>query len=81
MDATMTPAEVSAARRVIGLSGTSSRARRNGLNRVLTTELAAMVALERKGHVEFRDGQRRLTGQGVQQLKLQIGEFAMPRGK
>lgn len=80
MDTTMTGPEVALARRVIGLRGTSSRAIRNRLRDLSLAEMPVMARLEEKGYASLHhDGYYRLTGRGIQQLKLQIGEFQMTR--
>lgn len=80
MNPIMTPDEITLARRVIGLRGTAYRATRNKLRDLSLAEIRVMARLEEKGHVRLeQDGYYRLTGSGIQQLKLQIGEFALPK--
>ena len=80
MDATMTGAEVNLAKKIIGLSGSSIRASKNKLSKIASKDETALGGLISKGHarrISERSGERfEMTGQGIQQLKLQIGEFA-----
>lgn len=89
MDHTMTDDEVKLAMRIIGLRGTASKARRNGWsmpNRKsdIAQFFPLITSLHNKGHLEIVPRHRidldprpewRLTNQGLQQLKQQIGEF------
>lgn len=82
MDRTMTYKEVKLAQRIIGLKGTSMRATKNhwhwAVNRASLDQNALGNLLE-KGHVAriAEEGREyKLTNQGIQQLKQQIGEFS-----
>ena len=78
MDVTMNPDEIVLARRVIDLRGTDFKARRNRLRDLKIADHPTMAQLNEKGHVSLhQDGYWRMTGQGIQQLKLQIGEFSL----
>lgn len=82
VDPTMTPAEINLARRIIDLRGTAMRARGNRLHdgRLKRSESQMLADLARRGLVSHDDNFFwRLTAQGIQQLKLQIGEFSMSK--
>lgn len=77
MHATMTHPEIQLARRIVGLRGTAFRARGNGLRIRRAADRPALTTLAEKGHAApTADGSWKLTAQGIQQLKLQIGEFS-----
>jgi len=80
MNRTMTYDEVKLAMRVIGLRGTSMKAKKNQWECRFNKDRAVMNSLIEKGHLttapEIKGGWwMKLTPQGIQQLKLQIGEF------
>ena len=82
IDPTMTPAEIKLARRIVDLRGTASRARGNRLHhdRLTAREARTMNDLSAKGLAkDDHDFFWHLTAQGIQQLKLQIGEFSMSK--
>lgn len=71
----MTRPEVLLAQRIVGLRGTSAKARGNGLRIRRTADHPQLATLTAKNHAATNDGVTQLTPQGIQQLKLQIGEF------
>jgi len=77
MDLGMTYEEVKLAMRIIHLRKGSMKAGVNGWNYSFVKDLDPLLALQRKGHAESVGGfsRWRLTNQGIQQLKQQIGEF------
>ena len=75
MNQTMTGPEVKLARRIIGLSGTRFTAPKNYWERRFLRDRPLILSLQEKGHVETVGNGWKLTTQGIQQLKLQIGEF------
>jgi hypothetical protein len=77
MNNTMSQPEVKLAMRIIGLRGTSMKARGNGWNYRFHNDREPLMALQNKGHVLGIGPASRwmLTRQGIQQLKQQIGEF------
>ncbi len=78
---TMTGDEVNLARRIIGLHGTAFTATKNYWERRKTADRNVILSLQDKGHVNTQGDGWYLTSQGVQQLKLQIGEFNMRTNK
>ena len=74
-DLGMTYDEVKLAMRIIGLKGTSMRATKNYWERRMAQDQAAILSLQDKGHAETQKDGWKLTNQGIQQLKQQIGEF------
>lgn len=75
MNRTMSGEEVRLARRIIGLSGTRLTAPKNYWERRLLRDRPLILSLQEKGHVEVVGNGWKLTNQGIQQLKQQIGEF------
>lgn len=69
--------EVKLAQRIIGLRGTAFKARGNGWSYRFTKDREALMSLQAKGHaIGIGPTSRwKLTPLGIQQLKLQIGEF------
>lgn len=74
-DLGMTYDEVKLAQRIIGLRGTSMRATKNYWERRLAADQVNILSLQDKGHVETQGDGWKLTSQGIQQLKQQMGEF------
>lgn len=75
-DLGMTYDEVKLAQRIIGLKGTSMRATKNYWERRTTKDRPLILSLQEKGHVETQGNGWKVTSQGIQQLKQQIGEFS-----
>ena len=79
MNRTMTAEEVNLARRIIKLRGTSMKALCNRWECRFYKDIPIRRSLEEKGHVvpsnEAGGWYWKLTPQGIQQLKQQIGEF------
>lgn len=71
----MSGEEVRLAMRIIGLRGTSMRAKKNYWERRMTKDRPVILSLQDKGFAETQGNGWKITGLGIQQLKLQIGEF------
>jgi hypothetical protein len=73
----MTADEVKLAMRIIGLRGTNHKARGNGWTYRFHKDREPLMSLQSKGHVlgVGPGSSWKLTNQGIQQLKQQIGEF------
>ena len=61
--------------RIIGLRSTRMKAAKNFWRQHFMKDAQTILTLQEKGHAEPTGDGWRLTGQGIQQLKLQIGEF------
>lgn len=68
--------EVKLAMRIIGLRGTSMKATKNYWERRMAKDRPLILSLQDKGHVETQGDGWKMTSQGIQQLKQQIGEFS-----
>ena len=77
MNQTMNGEEVRLAMRIIGLRGTSMKAKRQHWQYRYHKDREHLMSLQTKGHVEGVGNESKwiLTNKGIQQLKLQIGEF------
>ena len=75
MNRTMSADEVKLAMRIIGLRGTRMKATKNQWRHVFHKDTVPLNSLWDKKHVEGGFFGWRLTSQGIQQLKQQIGEF------
>jgi hypothetical protein len=75
-DLGMTYDEVKLAQRIIGIKGTSMRATKNYWERRMAKDQALILSLQDKGHVETQGDGWKMTNQGIQQLKQQMGEFS-----
>lgn len=67
--------EVLLAMRIIGLRGTSFNARKNYWERRFLKDRPLILSLQDQGLAETLGNGWKLTGRGIEQLKLQIGEF------
>ena len=80
MNLTMTPEEINLARRIIQLRGTSMKAQRNLWECRFYKDIPIRKSLEEKGLIEPSTEKGgwywKLSLRGIQQLKLQIGEFS-----
>jgi coproporphyrinogen III oxidase-like Fe-S oxidoreductase len=76
MDFGMSYDEVKLAMRIIGLRGTSMKATKNYWERRMAKDRPLILSLQDKGHVETQGDGWKMTSQGIQQLKQQIGEFS-----
>ena len=65
--------EIKLARKIINLRGTSFIAKTNYLE--LTTETPTILSLKEKKYIEPIKNGYQLTTKGIDQLRLQIGEF------
>ena len=77
MNRTMTGDEVKLAMRIIGLKGTSFKATKNYWERRTAKDRPLILALQEKGHAEVVQNGWKMTSQGIQQLKQQVGEFRL----
>lgn len=79
MDKMMTPSEIALAQRIIGLRRYSVKATKNRWECRFRRDIPARQGLEDKGYIEpSREPGGwfwKMTPAGIQQLKLQIGEF------
>lgn len=75
-DLTMTYEEVKLAQRILGIRKTSFKATKNYWERRMAKDQAAILSLQDKGHAETQGDGWKLTSQGIQQLKQQMGEFS-----
>lgn len=75
---TMTYDEVKLAQRILGIRRYSFKATKNSWRRRVIADRPTIISLQEKGHVQYRTGSEDwfLTPQGIQQLKLQMGEFS-----
>jgi len=79
MTQTMTGDEVKLCLRIIGLRMGRMTATGNYWERRRHQDRPTILSLQEKGHAEPLGDGWRLTSQGIQQLKQQIGEFKLPR--
>lgn len=77
MNLTMSYEEVKLSQRIIGLHGTKWKATKNSLKRIRSGDPQNLHSLYEKGHIIYNsEGEEwMMSPQGIQQLKLQIGEF------
>jgi len=78
MDLMMTYDEVKLAQRILGIRRYSFKATKNSWRRRVMADRPLIISLQEKGHAAYRTGSEDwfLTPQGIQQLKLQMGEFS-----
>jgi hypothetical protein len=74
---TMTYHEVKLSQRIIGLRVTAWKATKNSLKRIRSGDPETLCSLFDKGHIIYntKGAEWMMSPQGIQQLKLQIGEF------
>ena len=75
----MSPLEIGLARRIIGLRGTSFYAKKNLWACRYYRDIPIRQSLEERGYIERSSLDPlswKLTTRGIDQLKLQIGEFS-----
>lgn len=75
MDLGMSYDEVKLAQRILGIRRTSTKATKNYWERRMAKDQPLILSLQDKGHVETKGNGWRMTSQGIQQLKQQMGEF------
>ena len=74
-DLTMTYDECKLAQRILGIRRYSFKATKNYWERRMAKDRDLILSLQDKGHAETQGDGWKMTGQGIQQLKLQMGEF------
>lgn len=73
---TMTYDEVKLAQRILGIRRYSFKSTKNYWVRRMAKDRPLILSLQTKGHVETQGDGWKMTSQGIQQLKLQMGEFS-----